>query len=54
MTGTLVQIQEVNGDFNNSEPPESKVDSIINDVISELSQVQVTIDIKDRTRCFSR
>lgn len=49
MTGTLVQIQEVKGDFNNAEPPESKVDSIINDVISEISQVQVTVDIKDRT-----
>lgn len=49
MTGTLVQIKEMNGDFNNSEPPESKVDSIINDVISELSQEQVIIDIKDRT-----
>lgn len=49
MTGTLVQIHEMNGDFNHAEPPESKVDSIINDVISELAQVQVTIDIKDRT-----
>ena len=49
MTRTLIQIQDLNGDFNNAEPPESKVDSIINDVISELAQVSVIINIKDRT-----
>ncbi|MEZ8550596.1 hypothetical protein AB6D57_03445 [Vibrio splendidus] len=49
MTGTLVSIGEVKGDFNNAEPPESKVDSIINDIISKISQVGVTIDIRDRS-----
>ncbi len=49
MTGTSVQIGEVKGDFNNGESPESKVDSIINDIISKISQVDVTIDIKDRS-----
>lgn len=49
MTGTLVQIGEVKGDFNNAEPPESKVDSIINDIISKISHVDVTIDIRDRS-----
>ncbi|PSU36220.1 ABC-three component system protein [Photobacterium lutimaris] len=49
MADTLVQIKEVHGDVNNAEPPESKVDSIINDVISEISQARVTVNIKDRT-----
>ncbi|HDI3135376.1 hypothetical protein DLR60_14835 [Vibrio tarriae] len=49
MTGTLVQIGEVKGDFNNAESPESKVDSIINDIISKISQADVKIDIRDRS-----
>lgn len=49
MTGTLVQIGEIKGDFNNTESPESKVESIINEIISKISQADVTIDIKDRS-----
>lgn len=48
MTGTLVNISEMHGDVNNTEPPESKVDSIINDIISEISQSSATVNIKDR------
>lgn len=49
MAGTYVQIGELKGDFNNAESPESNVDSIINDIISKISQVAVTVDIRDRS-----
>ena len=49
MEKTLVKIGEVKGDFNNAESPEYKVDSIINDIISKISQVGVTINIRDRS-----
>lgn len=49
MTRTLVQIGELKGDFNHGEPPEAKVNSIINDIISKISQNDVKIDIKDRS-----
>jgi len=48
MTETLVNITEMYGDVNNAEPPESKVNSIINDIISEISQSTKVVNIKDR------
>jgi hypothetical protein len=48
MTGTLVNITEMYGDVNNVELPESKVNSIINDIISEISQSAKVVNIKDR------
>ncbi|MEZ9723073.1 hypothetical protein AB4271_16690 [Vibrio splendidus] len=48
MTETLVNITEMHGDINNAEPPESKVNSIINDIISEISQSTKVVNIKDR------
>ncbi|MBH0073992.1 hypothetical protein I6F48_00240 [Pseudoalteromonas sp. SWYJ118] len=49
MSGTQVNINELKGDINNIESPELKVDSIINKIISDISQVNVKIDIRDRS-----
>ena len=49
MSNTSLEIGVMNGDINNAESPELKVDSIINDIISKISQVGVNIDIKDRS-----
>lgn len=49
MCGNQVNINTVNGDFNTTESPEQKVDSIINLIISDIVSTSVQVDLRDRT-----
>ena len=49
MTKTSVRIEKMHGDVNYVESQESKIDSIINEIISKISQAAVTVDIRDRS-----
>lgn len=48
MCGTQVSIGVVEGDFNTAESPESKVDSIINIIISDIVTASIKMDLKNR------
>ncbi len=49
MNGTEFNINSNYGDINNIDSPEFKVDSIINIIISDISQAGIVVDIRDRS-----
>ena len=49
MCGTKFKIDRIEGDFNTTESPELKVDSIINIIISDIVSSSVKIDLLDRS-----
>lgn len=49
MCETIFDIQNIEGDFNNIEPPENNVDSIINVIIGDIASAKVKIDPSDRS-----
>lgn len=49
MCGTQLSIGTVKGDFNTTESPEQKVDSIINMIIGDIVLASVKVDLRDRS-----
>lgn len=49
MCETIFDIQNIEGDFYNIEPPENNVDSIINVIIGDIASAKVKIDPSDRS-----